>query len=110
MFSTRDLVGAKDHRYERQRNRREDNRPAKKSARISNMRGGIFSRISQAVERSRRFIDGRHQMRGDIHQIHRDPFRRKFARRRTSGAGESFFVDQSSLVILGLPFRGRDAM
>ena len=77
---------------------------------MRDVRGRIFGGIGEAVERTRGLVDGGHQMRCYIHQVHRDPFGRQLARWGTIGTGKRLFIDETGFVLLGLPFRGRNAM
>ena len=68
-------------------------------ARVRDVRGGVLGRIGEALERTRRAIDRRHQMCGDVHQIHRDPFGRQPPRRRGIVTGERLLIDGPQIII-----------
>ena len=106
----RQLIGTEEHRHQDQKHRGDRHRAAEKSTRMRDVRGRIFGGIGEAVERTRGLVDGGHQMRGYIHQVHRDPFGRQLARGGTIGTGKRLFIDETGFVLLGLPFRGRNAM
>ena len=67
---------------------------------MRNMSGGIFGGIGDAIKRSGRTIDRRHQMRGDVHQIDRNPLRRQPTWRRTIRPRERLLIDRSKVVLL----------
>jgi len=49
-------------------------------------------------------------MRGDIHQVDRDPFGSELARKWTVGAGQRLLLDRRILVLVRRTLSGPDAM
>ena len=109
MCSVRYLDGADNHRRKSYEDHSYGERLPEKPARMSDVSGGIFSSISEAIERSRSLIDRGHQMRRDVHQVYRYPFGREPARRWAIGTGERLLIDRT-LIVVFLPFSRWDAM
>ena len=109
VWSALDLINSEARETDQQDRTRDDQGTPEKVTRMRDVSGGVFGRIGEALEGSGGLVDRCHQMRRDVHQVHRDPFGRQSARRRSIGAGERFVVDRAEIVGF-LPFRRRNAM
>jgi hypothetical protein len=107
MWPNHQKIGREARETDQQKHRGDDKRPPEESVRMLNVRGRVLGSVGETIERPRGFVDRSHQMRGDVHQVHRDPFGRELARRRPIGTRERFFIDARFFIVAARKFAGR---